>query len=276
MKKIIQSNLIDDYEVLTDNGWENIVAIHKTIQYNVFIIKTKDVFLKCADFHILFDKDMNEIFVKNLKIGNIIKTKHGDREIIEIIDTNYFENMYDIELDYNSNERYYTNDILSHNTTYIKYLTSLIEDKDIIFIPPSTAEALSEPSIIPFLMEHRNSILIIEDAEKVISDRENGGSSIGVSNILNLTDGILGDCLNIQIIATFNMRKEKIDKALLRKGRLIAEHKFTNLTIDESNNLLKHIGKDKKVNTPMSLADIYNIDSEDMRFEKIENKIGFS
>ena len=276
MKKIIQSNLIDDYEVLTDNGWENIVAIHKTIQYNVFIIKTKDVFLKCADFHILFDKDMNEIFVKNLKIGNIIKTKHGDREIIEIIDTNYFENMYDIELDYNSNERYYTNDILSHNTTYIKYLTSLIEDKDIIFIPPSTAEALSEPSIIPFLMEHRNSILIIEDAEKVISDRENGGSSIGVSNILNLTDGILGDCLNIQIIATFNMRKEKIDKALLRKGRLIAEHKFTNLTVDESNNLLKHIGKDNIVNISMSLADIYNIDSEDMRFDKIETKIGFN
>lgn len=164
----------------------------------------------------------------------------------------------------------------SGKTTYIKYLTSLIDDKDIIFIPPSTAVALSEPSIIPFLMEHRNSILIIEDAEKVISDRENGGSSIGVSNILNLTDGILGDCLNIQIIATFNMRKEKIDKALLRKGRLIAEHRFTNLTIDESNKLLKHIGKDKTVNTSMSLADIYNIDSEDMRVDKTDIKIGFN
>ena len=89
MKKIIQSNLIDDYEVLTDNGWENIVAIHKTIQYNVFIIKTKDVFLKCADFHILFDKDMNEIFVKNLKIG-----KHS--AILKISETNYKEFKFEI------------------------------------------------------------------------------------------------------------------------------------------------------------------------------------
>ena len=63
-----------------------------------------------------------------------------------------------------------------------------------------------------------SKILIIEDAERVISDRESNGSPAGVSNILNLTDGILGDCLNIQVIATFNMKREKIDQALLRKG----------------------------------------------------------
>lgn len=147
-------------------------------------------------------------------------------------------------------------------TSYIKYLTHLITNKEILFIPPSMAETLSEPSIIPFLMEHKNSILIVEDAERVISDRELNGSSMGVSNILNLTDGILGDCLNIQIIATFNMKREKIDPALLRKGRLIAEHKFKNLSIEESNILLKHLGKENKVKTDMCLADIYNIDEE--------------
>jgi SpoVK/Ycf46/Vps4 family AAA+-type ATPase len=147
-------------------------------------------------------------------------------------------------------------------TSYIKYLTHLITNKEILFIPPSMAETLSEPSIIPFLMDHKNSILIVEDAERVISDRELNGSSMGVSNILNLTDGILGDCLNIQIIATFNMKREKIDPALLRKGRLIAEHKFKNLSSEESNILLKHLGKENKVKTDMCLADIYNIDEE--------------
>ena len=58
-----------------------------------------------------------------------------------------------------------------------------------------------------------------EDAEKVIGDRQNSGSSVGVSNLLNLSDGILGDILNIHVIATFNMDKERIDSALLRKGR---------------------------------------------------------
>ena len=159
-------------------------------------------------------------------------------------------------------------------TSYIKYLTTLVGDKKILFIPPSMAEMLSEPSIIPFLMDHKNSILIIEDAERVIADREGNGSPAGVSNILNLTDGILGDCLSIQIIATFNMKKEKIDQALLRKGRLIAEHKFENLSVDDTNKLFKHIEKDVTSTVPMSLADIYNVDVEVFRASN-KSKIGF-
>lgn len=163
----------------------------------------------------------------------------------------------------------------SGKTSYIKHLTKMIEDKEILFVPPSMAEMLSEPSIIPFLMDHKNSILIIEDAERVISDRDTNGSSAGVSNILNLTDGILGDCLNIQIIATFNMKREKIDQALLRKGRLIAEHKFSALGVDETNALLKHIGKDVIVNHGMLLSDIYNIDVEVHKTAE-RTKIGFN
>jgi ATP-dependent 26S proteasome regulatory subunit len=137
------------------------------------------------------------------------------------------------------------------------------------------AESLSDPSIIPFLMDHKNSILIVEDAERVISDRELNGSSMGVSNILNLTDGILGDCLNIQIVATFNMKREKIDPALLRKGRLITEHKFEKLSIEEGNVLLKSLGKDHKIDVEMSLADIYNIDEEIYKTNNQRNSIGF-
>ena len=36
------------------------------------------------------------------------------------------------------------------------------------------------------------------------------------------------------------MSREKIDNALLRKGRLIAEHKFQTLNITDTNKLLKH------------------------------------
>ena len=161
-------------------------------------------------------------------------------------------------------------------TSYLKYLTKLIKEKDILFIPPSLAEALSEPSIIPFLMEHQNSILVIEDAERVISDREGNGSPAGVSNVLNITDGILGDCLNIQIIATFNMKRERIDQALLRKGRLIAEHKFDKLSIDDTNILLKHLEKDVTSDKAMTLADIYNVDIEEFKSSnKNTSKIGF-
>jgi hypothetical protein len=160
-------------------------------------------------------------------------------------------------------------------TSYIKYLTKLITDKEILFIPPSMAEMLSEPSIIPFLMDHKNTILIIEDAERVISDRQINGSASGVSNLLNLTDGILGDCLNIQVIATFNMKREKIDQALLRKGRLIAEHKFEKLNVVDTNKLLKHLEKNVEINEGLVLADIYNIDVEEYKSTNKNLKIGF-
>lgn len=124
-------------------------------------------------------------------------------------------------------------------------------------------------------MDHKNSILIIEDAERVISDREGNGSPAGVSNILNLTDGILGDCLSIQIVATFNMKREKIDQALLRKGRLIAEHKFEKLTIDDTNKLLKYLNKEHISEEPMCLADIYNVDVEVFKTSN-KSKIGFN
>lgn len=91
----------------------------------------------------------------------------------------------------------------------------------------------------------------------------------------NLTDGILGDCLSIQIITTFNMKREKIDQALLRKGRLIAEHKFENLSVEESNKLFNHLGKDYITDKPMSLADIYNIDVEIYKTNN-KSKIGFN
>jgi len=164
----------------------------------------------------------------------------------------------------------------SGKSTYLKYLTKHIPNKKIYFVPPSMAGALSEPTIIPFLMDRPNSILIIEDGENAIAKREGNSSSMGVSNILNLTDGILGDCLKIQIIATFNMEKKLIDPALLRKGRLIAEHKFDNLSIEETNQLLQHLGSSFVSEEGLTLADIYNIDEEEMKVKILTKSIGFN
>jgi SpoVK/Ycf46/Vps4 family AAA+-type ATPase len=138
------------------------------------------------------------------------------------------------------------------------------------------AESLTDPTIIPFLMEYKNSILIIEDAEKVLGTRENSNNmSQSTSNLLNLTDGILGDCLNIQIVATFNTKRDNIDDAFMRKGRLIAEHKFTKLSIEESNKLLESLSKDVITEEEMALSDIYNIDVDIYKTIKQKGKIGF-
>lgn len=159
-------------------------------------------------------------------------------------------------------------------TTYIKWLANQLKRK-ILFLPPILAESIVNPDFVPFLMDNKDCILVIEDAERIIGDRNNTHSSTGVSNILNITDGILGDILNISIIATFNMDKEKIDTALLRKGRLIAEHKFDKLNVEDTNNLIKHLGIGEPVDKGMTLADIYNINVEQYKTEDDKPKIGF-
>lgn len=159
-------------------------------------------------------------------------------------------------------------------TTYIKWLANHMKRK-VLFLPPILAESIVNPDFVPFLMDNKDCILVIEDAEKIIGDRNNSYASTGVSNILNLTDGILGDILNISIIATFNMDKEKIDSALLRKGRLIAEHKFDKLNVEDTNILIKHLGMGNVVDKGMTLADIYNINTEQFKTEEEKPKIGF-
>jgi hypothetical protein len=160
-------------------------------------------------------------------------------------------------------------------THYLKHLASQIEGKRILFVPPYLVDFITSPEMTPFLIHNANSILFIEDAERVITDRNENGS-VGVANILNITDGILSDILKIQIVATFNMDKQKIDKALLRKGRLIAEHQFEKLGVDDTNRLIGHLGLDYVSDVGMTLTEIYNLNEVEYKSkEEPKRKVGF-
>lgn len=126
-KFISYYNNFNDWEIETDTGWESINSLYKTIKYQIYIIKTKsDLTLKCADNHIVFDNKFNEIFVKDLHVGDKIQTKDGIDIIEKIIITDDYENMYDFELNENSNHRYFTNNILSHNTEIARSIANLL------------------------------------------------------------------------------------------------------------------------------------------------------
>ncbi|WP_460946317.1 AAA family ATPase [Spirosoma daeguense] len=159
-------------------------------------------------------------------------------------------------------------------TTYIKYLSSLIK-KDMLILPPYMTNYLTSPEIIPFLLDNKDSVLIIEDAERILQSREAGGDTNSVSNILNLTDGLLADCMHIQVIATFNASKHLLDKALLRKGRLMVDYAFGKLTPVKANDLLTQLGADFRTKEPMTLADIFNLEEQTVSGERHEVKMGF-
>ena len=124
-------------------------------------------------------------------------------------------------------------------------------------------------------MKNQNSILVIEDAEELLVSREQESNS-AISMLLNLTDGLLGASLGIQVICTFNTHLTKIDKALLRKGRLKSLYKFEPLSIPKSKALLTKIGKgNMNVLAPMTIAEIYNMEEKECKLISDNVSIGF-
>ncbi|MBN9382965.1 MAG: AAA family ATPase [Chitinophagaceae bacterium] len=149
----------------------------------------------------------------------------------------------------------------SGKTTYLRHLIGKIR-KRVLFLSPAVAGNLTSPDFIQLLMNNPNTVLVIEDAENVIMDRRQyGGSS--VSNLLNISDGLLADCLNIQLICTFNSALSLVDGALMRKGRLIAKYEFGKLSIAKAQRLSQHLGFDTTIDRPMTIAEITNPNAKD-------------
>ena len=134
---------------------------------------------------------------------------------------------------------------------------------------------ISMPSFLSFLIKHvTNSILIIEDSEQLLISRKINTQN-AVPALLNFTDGILADVLNIQVICTFNAELPTIDPALLRRGRLITKYNFLPLAVDKANALMSDHGIEYVTDKPLTLAEIFNHQEKDFTANKVVRKIGF-
>lgn len=133
--------------------------------------------------------------------------------------------------------------------------------KKFYFMDKSTFEYISSDSLISFLFSNsvKDSVFVLEDCEVLLSDRMSTGNHL-LSTILNLSDGILGDGLNIKFICTFNADINKLDEALLRKGRLKYKYEFTALTPEKTQELAKELGKDIPEGESLTVSNIYNWD----------------
>ena len=200
----------------------------------------------------------------------------------------------DIELHYNEgfrefdqsvktflNDKTRTGLILMHGktgtgkTTYIRHLIRHINRK-FIFLPLFMAEALTSPDLLPFLSKQKNSILIIEDSEKLIADRDTGNGRPAVSTLLNISDGLLSDALGIKLICTFNTNLSKIDKALLRKGRLINRYEFKELSVEKAMKIAEKHNLPYDGKKPITIGDLFNIAGDNNAEIQVKNRIGYS
>ena len=156
-------------------------------------------------------------------------------------------------------------------TTYIRYLANQLT-KRMIYFPPYMASHISSPELVNFLMDQEESILVLEDADNVISKRM-GSENSAISNLLNLSDGLLGQCLHIPVICTFNIMHTELDAALLRKGRLLGMYEFKPLQTVVANRLAQKLQLKHTFSQPITLAELYNIGEE--AYQPQKHEIGF-
>ena len=158
----------------------------------------------------------------------------------------------------------------SGKTNYIKNLIVNC-DRDVIYVPPSMVSIISDPGFVSFMLQNQGNVLIIEDAEQILSQERNSATQ----NILGLSDGFLKDSLKLKIICTMNADIKTIDPALLRKGRLYLSHHFDKLSVVDANKLAKYCGIDHVFDEDITLCDIFNLDAFESPLKKQERSIGF-
>lgn len=120
LKKFTNIKTVSDIMIKSDIGYIPVKNMMKTIEYDVYLVKFSDsTHLKCADNHILIDENDNELFVADLVPNkNKIKAKNGNLVYVTSIQKlPEKKQMYDLQLQYH--HKFYTNNVLSHNTTVV-------------------------------------------------------------------------------------------------------------------------------------------------------------
>lgn len=240
-RKFIETIDIEDWQIETDTGWSDIKSIGKTVEYEEWILKTIKCELICADTHIVFKPNFDEVFVKDLKIGDQILTKYGIEEIIDVHRTENKSNMYDLQLN-DHNHRFYSNDILSHNSMWLNNIAANAANDgiNVLFI---TLE-MSWRKVMKRLGSMRLKINVDEYEEK------SKDAIFMKQRLNNLKSQVVG--------SLFNSQPGKI---------FVKKFNTSDCTVTDIDNYIKKFEEVKKLKVGMVVVDYINIMSIEKGFD---------
>ena len=151
-------------------------------------------------------------------------------------------------------------------TMFIKSLITEVAESIFVYIPPHMIPSISGPNIIGAITSYKNYnrdkkiVFVLEDADQVLAKRM-GDNIADINGLLNLSDGFLASCFDIRIIATSNTKKNEIDDAIMRPGRLCTMLEFEPFTKEQAQKCLLNIAPKQKFELEdketYSLAEIY-------------------
>jgi hypothetical protein len=103
-------------------------------------------------------------------------------------------------------------------------------------------------------------LLILEDAGEMLARDAKVREGQGLSRLLNVGEGLIGQGLRVLTLISTNEKLESLNEAVARPGRTAVEVEFTALTAEECMAwLARHDKADAGVSHPMTLAELYAI-----------------
>lgn len=277
---------------------------NKKIEDDVIeILKSNEIEYKEEQLNIgMVSVDDGDLFVKDFIIHDEFKLNHPDLYYGEGFSNFHTELLKKLKK-LNKGLILLDGDPGTGKSYYIRYLIKeLSKEKNVkvLYYPPSMINSIIDPNFINFITDwaksdDRKPILLLEDAEPLLESRKIS-RNMGITNLLNISDGILNNILGVQIILTFNTDISNVDDALLREERLIARKKFKKINLKDTLKIceLLNIPEDKlnkfieknhkkidKKSPKFSLSQIYSLynNNEILRHgdeDEDENRLGFN
>lgn len=101
-------------------------------------------------------------------------------------------------------------------------------------------------------------VVVIEDAGEYLSSKASADTGQGLSRLLNLTDGIVGQGTKLLLLMTTNEPIQKLHPAVSREGRCLATMSFDPFPVAEANKWLMDHQVNYRVTSETSLAELYS------------------
>lgn len=140
------------------------------------------------------------------------------------------------------------------------YLANMIMD---------SAESLDEDEAIsdddddePKTKKPRWKLFIMEDTGELLTENARERAGQGLSRLLNVVDGFIGQGLRVLVLITTNEEFESLHPAVSREGRCAASIKFDSLNMEEANLFLKQNGYNGSLidkHDSKTLAELYSL-----------------
>jgi hypothetical protein len=148
-------------------------------------------------------------------------------------------------------------------TSFLRHaMCSLTKTHRFYFVPVDNFGLLASGSLTDFWKAEQRAfpsaskVLVLEDAETLLSERDRLNKS-PVAALLNLTDGLMTQFIQLHLICTLNCKIDDVDPALLRPGRLRYFKSFDRIPRQRAVQLAGHYGLTLSDQADFSLAEVF-------------------